>query len=156
MLDESKKLFDAFSSFGSVRDTRPFPNFWLGIVSGLLALVSIVGLLWSLYRSRQREQETRYQTQVEYNSRNQQAIMRLLDEISSLAEGDLTVKATVTEDMTGAIADAINYAVDELRHLVTTINDTTVQVAASTQETQATALQLAEAAGHQSDQINSA
>jgi twitching motility protein PilJ len=58
--------------------------------------------------------------------------------------------------MTGAIADAINYAVDELRHLVTTINDTTVQVAASTQETQATALQLAEAAGHQSDQINSA
>ncbi|PSD25333.1 chemotaxis protein, partial [Stenotrophomonas maltophilia] len=50
----------------------------------------------------------------------QQAIMRLLDEISSLGEGDLTVKASVTEDMTGAIADAINYAVDELRHLVTT------------------------------------
>lgn len=42
--------------------------------------------------------------------------MRLLDEISSLGEGDLTVKASVTEDMTGAIADAINYAVDELRH----------------------------------------
>ena len=156
MLEDSKKLFDAFSSFGSVRDTRLFPNFWLGIVSGALALFSIGGLLFSLYRSRQREQETRYQTQVEYNSRNQQAIMRLLDEISSLGEGDLTVKATVTEDMTGAIADAINYAVDELRNLVTTINDTTVQVAASTQETQATALQLAEAAGHQSDQINSA
>ncbi len=156
MLDDSKKLFDAFSAFGSVRDTRLFPNFWLGIVSGIVALVSIVGLLWSLYRSRQREQDMRYQTQVEFNSRNQQAIMRLLDEISSLGEGDLTVKATVTEDMTGAIADAINYAVDELRHLVTTINDTTVQVAASTQETQATALQLAEAAGHQSDQINSA
>ena len=156
MLEDSKKLFDAFSAFGSVRDTRLFPNFWLGIISGILALVSIVGLLWSLYRNRQREQEMRYQTQVEYNSRNQQAIMRLLDEISSLGEGDLTVKATVTEDMTGAIADAINYAVDELRHLVTTINDTTVQVAASTQETQATALQLAEAAGHQSDQINNA
>ncbi|MEO6518158.1 MAG: methyl-accepting chemotaxis protein [Pseudoxanthomonas sp.] len=156
MLEDSKKLFNAFSAFGSVRDTRLFPNFWLGIVSGIVALVSIIGLLWSLYRSRQREQDVRYQTQVEFNSRNQQAIMRLLDEISSLGEGDLTVKATVTEDMTGAIADAINYAVDELRHLVTTINDTTVQVAASTQETQATALQLAEAAGHQSDQINSA
>jgi len=156
MLEDSKRLFDAFSAFGSVRDTRLFPNFWLGIVSGILALVSIVGLLYSLYRIRQREQESRYQTQVEYNSRNQQAIMRLLDEISSLGEGDLTVKATVTEDMTGAIADAINYAVDELRNLVTTINDTTVQVAASTQETQATAMQLAEAAGHQSDQINTA
>ncbi len=156
MLEDSKQLFDAFSAFGSVRDTRLFPNFWLGIISGIAALVSIIGLLWSLYRSRQREQDTRYQTQVEFNSRNQQAIMRLLDEIASLGEGDLTVKATVTEDMTGAIADAINYAVEELRNLVTTINDTTVQVAASTQETQATAMQLAEAAGHQSDQINSA
>ncbi len=156
MLQDSTNLFQAFSAFGSVRDTRLFPNFWLGITSGAAALVSIVGLLLSLYRTRQREQEVRYQTQVEYNSRNQQAIMRLLDEISSLGEGDLTVKASVTEDMTGAIADAINYAVDELRNLVTTINDTSVQVAASTQETQATALQLAEAAGHQADQITTA
>ncbi len=156
LLEDSKKLFDAFTAFGSTRDTRLFPNFWISVVSGAVLLVSIVGLLYSLYRSRQREQEARYQTQVEYNSRNQQAIMRLLDEISSLGEGDLTVKASVTEDMTGAIADAINYAVDELRNLVTTINDTSVQVAASAQETQATALQLAEAAGHQSDQISAA
>ena len=156
MLQDSTNLFQAFSAFGSVRDTRLFPNFWLGIASGIAALVSIIGLLWSLYRTRQREQEMRYQTQVEYNSRNQQAIMRLLDEISSLGEGDLTVKASVTEDMTGAIADAINYAVDELRHLVTTINDTSAKVALSTQETQATAMQLAEAAGHQANQITSA
>jgi twitching motility protein PilJ len=156
MLEDSSKLFQAFSAFGSVRDTRLFPNFWISVIAGIALLVSIGGFLYSFYRSRQREQEVRYQTQVEYNSRNQQAIMRLLDEISSLGEGDLTVKASVTEDMTGAIADAINYAVDELRNLVTTINDTSVQVAASTQETQATALQLAEAAGHQSDQINTA
>ncbi|WP_411834201.1 methyl-accepting chemotaxis protein [Pseudoxanthomonas mexicana] len=156
LLDDSSQLFQAFSAFGSVRDTRVFPNFWISVASGALLLISIIGLLYSLYRSRQREQEIRYQTQVEFNSRNQQAIMRLLDEISSLGEGDLTVKASVTEDMTGAIADAINYAVDELRNLVTTINDTSVQVAASTQETQATALQLAEAANHQSDQIATA
>ncbi|MFT4257534.1 MAG: methyl-accepting chemotaxis protein [Pseudoxanthomonas sp.] len=156
MLEDSTRLFQAFSSFGSARDTRLFPNFWWSVIGGALLLVSIGGFLLSFYRSRQREQETRYQAQVEFNSRNQQAIMRLLDEISSLGEGDLTVKASVTEDMTGAIADAINYAVDELRNLVTTINDATVQVAASTQETQATALQLAEAAGHQSEQINTA
>jgi len=156
MLDASKKLFDAFSAFGSVRDTRLFPNFWLGIVSGALALVSLVFFVWSSVRGRQREQEVRYQAQVEFNSRNQQAIMRLLDEISSLGEGDLTVKASVTEDMTGAIADAINYAVDELRNLVTTITDTSVQVAASSQETQATALQLAEASNHQAEQITAA
>lgn len=156
MLDDSKKLFDAFSAFGSARDTRLFPNFWLGLVSGFLALVSIIGFVWSTVRARSREQDLRYQTQVEYNSRNQQAIMRLLDEISSLGEGDLTVKASVTEDMTGAIADAINYAVDELRHLVTTINATSAKVAVSTEETQATAMQLAEAAGHQADQITTA
>jgi len=156
MLDDSKKLFEAFSSFGSVRDTRLFPNFWLGVISGALSLIAIIGFVSSTVRSRSREQELRYQTQVEFNSRNQQAIMRLLDEISSLGEGDLTVKASVTEDMTGAIADAINYAVDELRHLVTTINDTSAKVAVSTQETQATAMQLAEAAGHQANQITSA
>lgn len=156
LLDESTAAFNAFSSLGSARDTRLFPNFWLGLVSGVVALLALVGLLWSLYRSRQREHELRYRTQVEFNGRNQQAIQRLLDEISSLGEGDLTVKASVTEDMTGAIADAINYAVDELRHLVTTINDTTINVAAATQETQATALHLAEAAGHQADQITSA
>ena len=156
MLDDSKKLFEAFSAFGSVRDTRLFPNFWLGVVSGALSLLSIIGFVWSSVRSRAREQEVRYQAQVEFNSRNQQAIMRLLDEISSLGEGDLTVKASVTEDMTGAIADAINYAVDELRHLVTTINDTSSKVAISTQETQATAMQLAEAAGHQAEQISTA
>ena len=156
MLDDSKKLFEAFSAFGSVRDTRLFPNFWLGVVSGALSLLSIIGFVWSSVRSRAREQEVRYQAQVEFNSRNQQAIMRLLDEISSLGEGDLTVKASVTEDMTGAIADAINYAVDELRNLVTTINDTSVQVAASSQETQATALQLAEASNHQAEQITAA
>jgi len=156
MLEDSKRLFDAFSAFGSVRDTRLFPNFWLGIVSGSLALIALIGFVWSSVRNRAREQEARLQAQVEFNSRNQQAIMRLLDEISSLGEGDLTVKASVTEDMTGAIADAINYAVDELRNLVTTINDTSVQVAASSQETQATALQLAEAANHQAEQITAA
>ncbi|PPU40236.1 methyl-accepting chemotaxis protein [Xanthomonas arboricola] len=156
MLDDSKKLFDAFSAFGSVRDTRLFPNFWLGVVSGLLALLAIIGFVWSWVRVRSREQDVRYQAQVEFNSRNQQAIMRLLDEISSLGEGDLTVKASVTEDMTGAIADAINYAVDELRHLVTTINDTSAKVAVSTQETQATAMQLADAAGQQANQITTA
>ncbi|AOD14066.1 methyl-accepting chemotaxis protein [Xanthomonas fragariae] len=156
MLDDSKKLFDAFSAFGSVRDTRLFPNFWLGVVSGLVALLAIVGFVWSWVRVRSREQDVRYQAQVEFSSRNQQAIMRLLDEISSLGEGDLTVKASVTEDMTGAIADAINYAVDELRHLVTTINDTSAKVAVSTQETRATAMQLAEAAGQQANQINTA
>ncbi|MCB1587352.1 MAG: methyl-accepting chemotaxis protein, partial [Xanthomonadales bacterium] len=60
------------------------------------------------------------------------------------------------EDITGAIADSINFAVEALRSLVTTINETAVQVAAAAQETQATAMHLAEAAEHQAQQITSA
>ncbi len=156
VLGSIQSLFDRLTAFGTTQDKRIFPNLWWTIVFGALLVVAVFGLLISNQRSARREQEQRYQAQVEFNNRNQQAIMRLLDEISSFGEGDLTVKASVTEDMTGAIADAINYAIDELRTLVATINDTSVQVAASAQETQATALQLAEASGHQADQINSA
>jgi twitching motility protein PilJ len=156
LLDDSEDVFESFTSFGSVTSTNPLTNplghtLW-SIVFGALAILSIVGLLYSLNKQQQR----RYQTTKELNDRNQEAIMRLLDEMGSLAEGDLTVKATVTEDMTGAIADSINFAVEQLRSLVQTITDTSVQVAASAQETQATAMQLAEAAEHQAQEIGSA
>ena len=65
--------------------------------------------------------------------------MRLLDELGDLADGDLTVQATVSEDFTGAIADSINYSIDQLRQLVSTINQTAVQVSSAAQETQSTA-----------------
>jgi twitching motility protein PilJ len=152
LLADSQALFSAFTAFGSLNDRSVLGNVWISIISGLLAIISLGGLLWSLNRAqRQRLDET-----TELNNRNQEAIMRLLDEIGALAENDLTVKATVTEDMTGAIADSINFAVENLRDLVGTINDTSAQVASSAQETQATAMHLAEAAEHQAQEINSA
>ena len=90
------------------------------------------------------------------SDRNQQAILRLLDELSSLADGDLTVQATVTEDITGAIADSINYAVDALRGLVTTINGSAMQLESATRQTQSLSQHLARASGAQSKQIASA
>ncbi len=87
------------------------------------------------------------------NRHNQDAILRLLEEMGDLADGDLTVSATVTEDITGAIADSVNYTIDELRNLVTQINTTTLQVASAAQETQATALHLTDASDHQAQQI---
>lgn len=152
LLSDAKSLFGSVTSFGSIKDTSLLGNIWLSILSGLIAMAAIAGLLWSLNR----QQQSRYETTKELNDRNQEAIMRLLDEMGSLAEGDLTVKATVTEDMTGAIADSINFAVEQLRSLVQTITDTSVQVAASAQETQATAMHLAEAAEHQAQEISSA
>jgi twitching motility protein PilJ len=152
LLADSEKLFAAFTAFGSLKDTSIIGGVWVSIVSGLLVLGSIVGLLFALGRA----QRQRYQGTLEQNNRNQESIMRLLDEMGSLAEGDLTVKATVTEEMTGAIADSINFAIEQLRSLVGTINETSVQVASSSQETQATAMHLAEAAEHQATEINSA
>ena len=152
LLSDSESLFAAFTSFGSLKDTSIIGGVWVSILSGLLMLFSIGGLVWAQGRA----QRLRYHTTKELNDRNQEAIMRLLDEMGSLAEGDLTVKATVTEDMTGAIADSINFAVEQLRTLVATINDTSVQVASSAQETQATAMHLADAAEHQAQEINSA
>ncbi len=139
-------------AFINLPASRPFPSVWIGLAAGAAAIVAILGLLFTLYR----DQVKRFRVTQELNQRNQEAILRLLDEMGSLAEGDLTVRATVTEDITGAIADSINFAVEALRSLVTTINETAVQVAAAAQETQATAMHLAEAAEHQAQQITSA
>lgn len=92
----------------------------------------------------------------EQSRRSQQAIMRLLDEMGDLADGDLTVNATVTEDITGAIADSMNFTIDALRTLVAAINDTASQVTTAAERTQATAVHLAEASNHQAQQIASA
>ncbi|KFN43414.1 methyl-accepting chemotaxis protein [Arenimonas oryziterrae] len=148
LLEDSQALFNTFGSSLA----RVFPNNIIGLVSGIIAILAIAGLLWTVSR----DQRRRLASTQELNQRNQEAILRLLDEMGSLAEGDLTVKATVTEDITGAIADSINFAVEALRSLVSTINETAVQVAAAAQETQATAMHLAEAAEHQAQQITSA
>jgi twitching motility protein PilJ len=87
------------------------------------------------------------------NKRNQEAILRLLNEMGDLAEGDLTVRAGVTEDITGAIADSINYAIDELRMLVLEVNKATEQVTKATQEAQVTSEQLLQASEKQSREI---
>ena len=85
--------------------------------------------------------------------KNQQAILRLLDDISDLADGDLTVEATVTEDFTGTIADSINFAIAELRSLVENVAGSSAKVASSADATRATSLQLAESAEHQAQEI---
>ena len=132
--------------------TRLFPNVWWGLLGAIGAVLFALLLVYNLVR----DQRRRLETTSELNQRNQTAIMRLLDEMGTLAEGDLTIKATVTEDITGAIADAMNSAVDEMRNLVTTINETAVRVSAAAQETQATAMHLADAAEQQAQQITSA
>lgn len=91
-----------------------------GVLSiGALVLLGLVNINETKSRARKSEEE---------NSRNQEAILRLMDELGELAEGNLTINASVTEDITGAVADSINYTVEELRSLVRGINTATVQM----------------------------
>lgn len=101
--------------------------------------------------ARRREEETRIA-----NQENQDAILRLLDEIADLADGDLTINATVTEDITGAIADAINFSIETLRDTVININDSSVLMANAARSSRETALRLTQASETQASQIEGA
>lgn len=148
LLDEASRLANGFENLANGRTLDTVG----GYVLGLLALASIILIGLVMVRETHRQlRET-----AEKNERNQQAIMRLLDEIEDLADGDLTVTVSVTEDFTGAIADSINYSIDQLRDLVATINLSAEAVASAVQDTQNTAHQLAKASEHQAEQISEA
>jgi len=134
---------------GAGRSTRDL------LVIGLLVLAAVLlaTMTW-LYLQGGAGREA--DPQIEQGERNQQAILRLLDELSSLADGDLTVQATVNEDITGAIADSINYAVEALRELVTTINESAILLDGAAKSAESTAVQLTQASEAQSKQVDSA
>jgi twitching motility protein PilJ len=140
----------------TTRPGLPLRDIMLYLPVVLIALALLT--LWTMRRVYQGSTEARRlaQAQGEQNDRNQRAILRLLDELGSLADGDLTVQATVTEDITGAIADSINYAVEALRALVTTIERTAIQIDAAARQTQASAAHLARASENQSQQVAAA
>jgi twitching motility protein PilJ len=124
----------------------------LALVVGAVLIVAF--MMFVYYRARDFRRAA--EIQAEQNERNQQAILRLLDELSSLADGDLTVQATVTEDITGAIADSINYAIEALRELVATINDSSILVDAASKQTENSARQLLRASETQAKQAAAA
>ena len=120
----------------------------------LLGAVALFILFWMSFETL-RSQKRRSKVIEDENTRNQEAIMRLLDEMGDLAEGDLTVRATVTEDFTGSIADSINVTVDSLRGLVKTINITSRQLSTAVHETEEIAQQLSKASEKQLNDIAS-
>lgn len=126
--------------------------FVLALLAG--AMLILAAIIWGYYRSTDVRKNVELQAQ--QTERNQAAIVRLLDELDSLADGDLTVTATVTEDITGAIADSINFAIEKLRELVITLNDSAIMVDGAAKQTDQTAQQLAEASETQSNQIEAA
>ena len=131
----------------------------LAVGMSLLALVCL-GWLVRVYREdseqRARAAELQQQASEQANRENQDAILRLMNELGDLADGDLTVNATVSESITGAIADSINYTVEELRVLVGRINDAAERVTAATEIARRTSDELIAATTRQATEIQQA
>ncbi|NYH99290.1 methyl-accepting chemotaxis protein [Cupriavidus plantarum] len=133
------------------------------IVSALATLLFLGGLA-ALYlrdsrlraveaESREREAEARRMEEKRTNDATQKAILQLMNELQDIADGDLTRQATVTEDITGAIADSVNYTVEELRELVGRVQQTAGEVQTASSQVQETSVQLAATTEEQSRQI---
>ena len=122
------------------------------LIPAALALLAALGLAYVQLRdSRQRQmlaEQQRHSAELQQqegkrvNDANQAAILRLMNELQTVAEGDLTQEATVTEDITGAIADSVNYTVEELRSLVANVQSTATRVAQTTSKVETTSTEL--------------
>ena len=136
-----------------------------GLMLAALALVIAGG--WGLLRlyvadqaqraglaeAQRLEAERQEQEAKRVNDANQAAILRLMNELQTVAEGDLTQQATVTEDITGAIADSVNYTVEELRTLVAHVQGTANRVTDTTEQVTATSTDLLAASDEQLREI---
>lgn len=125
-------------------------NFLIGL--GLLALI-IAAAMYMIGRRQVAATDAAMKLLEDDGENNQMAVLELLDEMGDLSEGDLTVRAQVKENITGAIADSVNYTIDSLRDVVTGINRATEQVNTATGAAKGTSTALLEAAELQSQQI---
>ena len=148
-------------------------TFWLMVAGGMLTLLSAAAIGRVLLqdshnrtrgadRRRQEAEAMRLQSQHKeeeakaMNDQNQAAILRLMNELQEVADGDLTVQATVSEDITGAIADSVNYTVEELRGLVGRVTATAEQVTRASTHAQSISSDLLQASQQQSREIQDA
>lgn len=147
VLAKSQLLIDAYQSGMAARISGT-----VAVSAGMLVLLQLL-ILAKVYLngSRQRAEEAENS-----NRRNQEAIQRLMSELSELAEGDLTVRATVSEDITGAIADAVNYTTEELRKLVARIMVAADQMGHATRQAEQISQGLLDAAQKQAGEIRKA
>ncbi|HTZ00151.1 MAG TPA: methyl-accepting chemotaxis protein, partial [Rhodocyclaceae bacterium] len=155
MLDKAEKLFDVYAQ----ESTGSTTNKLVAIIFGAAAVLCIV-LFVKVVRddaAERQEMADRQRREAEsVKDATQEAILRLMNEMGDLADGDLTIRATVSEDVTGAIADSVNYTIEELSVLVKRINDAAVRVTAASGSAQKTSAELLEASEKQSNEIRQA
>lgn len=171
LVSQSRNLVDAKQAARNILDstdelsakaqllTAAYDTTITGRFSGLIAMLAgglTLLLLLLISKEYLADSHRRAKEAEASNKRNQQAILRLMNELSDLADGDLTTKATVTEDITGAIADSINYTTDELRKLVSRVIASSQQVSKATGEAGTVTKGLLDAAQKQAAEIRDA
>ena len=152
----SSNVFDNAANLKSAIAELPKTRLWPSLTAAVIGLAVMVSMVWILVYSFLSAERRRAKNAARANKKNQEAILKLLDEMSSLADGDLTVQASVTEDITGAIADAVNFAIEQLRELVKGIKFTAQEVAGSAMATRGSTSELAKAAEAQAEQVGEA
>jgi len=152
----SREVFDNAAGLKNAIAELPQTRLWPSLAAALIGLAVMVSMVWILVYSFLSAERRRAKIAARSNKKHQEAILQLLDEMSSLADGDLTVQATVTEDITGAIADAVNFAIEQLRELVKGIKFTAQEVAGSAMATRGSTSELAKAAEAQAEQVGAA
>ena len=145
LLDAAKNLVAGYNALSEAREASKTLTYVMAAISFLFLL--LVG------RKLVNDQRDRARVSSEQNRTTQDAILKLLDEMGNLADGDLTIQPEVTEQITGAIADSINFAVKEMRSLVTRIKTAAQQVAVASERSRQTANELTQAATRQAAQI---
>ncbi|HRH72448.1 MAG TPA: methyl-accepting chemotaxis protein, partial [Zoogloea sp.] len=153
LLEKTTALAEGYS--------RAYTGFftWVSLAIVLCALATLACLVLmaktyndDIARRRLAAERLKEAAEAERNS-TQQAILRLMNEMGDLADGDLTVRATVTEDITGAIADSVNYTIEELSVLVRRINDAAIRVTTATESAQLTSDELIAATERQAQEL---
>jgi twitching motility protein PilJ len=162
VIAQSGPLFEELSQLQALYAGRTGVSLSAILLIVVLAIIAIAAAADLIYivlnEARQRavlvELQRRQSERLELEARrtnesNQAAILRLMNELQTVAEGDLTQQATVTEDITGAIADSVNYTVEELRNLVGQVQATADQVGAGAEQAMTTSQRLMETAQEQ-------
>jgi twitching motility protein PilJ len=145
LLEQSRKLVQSYTALGEQRLVSKNLTYIMAVVAFLFLV--LVG------RKLIGDEKERARAVAEQNRTTQDSILKLLDEMGDLADGDLTIQPEVTEQITGAIADSINFAVKEMRNLVYRINTTAQQVALASEQSRQTAAELTQASLRQAKQI---
>lgn len=149
VLADSDQLLGAAQAFiGEFTEPGGFLQYLPWVFGG----IAVLALFW-LGRYLVTEAQQQAEVSAEQNRETQDAILKLLDEMGSLADGDLTIEAEVTDQITGAIADSINFAVQEMRDLVARINTATAQVTSESESTANIAQELSRASAAQAEEI---